>query len=230
MAHQTIILSPLLLNVIKTMKWLIAVRGYDLYYDRRWAARHLLHHRHTDTEKDPYIGVFKDWQHVFNLKKPLDQQEIDDVLKNHKNIMPTSLDFFYNRFPYGFILLWIICIGVWGWIGMILALLLQFAINPVDNFFNFVGHRWPGYRDRQTPRTEQSRNLWYLWFLYLGEELHGNHHRWPARANLGIKWWEIDITFWVMKFLSTLGLAKINGTYHTESTIRFVPVQFGKIQ
>jgi len=41
-----------------------------------------------------------------------------------------------------------------------------------------------------------------------GEGWHNNHHAYPNVAKAGLRWWEIDVTWWSIKVLKTLGLAK----------------------
>ena len=44
--------------------------------------------------------------------------------------------------------------------------------------------------------------------LALGEGWHNNHHAFPASARHGLRWWEFDISFVVIRGLSLLGLAR----------------------
>jgi stearoyl-CoA desaturase (delta-9 desaturase) len=40
--------------------------------------------------------------------------------------------------------------------------------------------------------------------LTLGEGWHNNHHHYPGTARQGFKWWEIDITFYVLKIMERM--------------------------
>jgi stearoyl-CoA desaturase (delta-9 desaturase) len=40
----------------------------------------------------------------------------------------------------------------------------------------------------------------------LGEGWHNNHHHYPGAARQGFFWWEIDLTYYGLLFLSRLGL------------------------
>jgi stearoyl-CoA desaturase (delta-9 desaturase) len=42
----------------------------------------------------------------------------------------------------------------------------------------------------------------------MGEGWHNNHHRYMSSANQGFFWWEIDISFYVLKFLSWFGVVR----------------------
>jgi len=68
---------------------------------------------------------------------------------------------------------------------------------------NSLSHVW-GRRRYETKDT--SRNNWFLAIITLGEGWHNNHHHYPASARNGFYWWEIDVTFYMLKTLSWLGL------------------------
>jgi len=42
--------------------------------------------------------------------------------------------------------------------------------------------------------------------ITFGEGWHNNHHHYPNSVNQGFYWWEIDITYWVLKTLSFFGI------------------------
>ncbi|MDH3949319.1 MAG: transposase, partial [Gammaproteobacteria bacterium] len=71
---------------------------------------------------------------------------------------------------------------------------------------NGVGHYW-GYRNFET--TDASRNISPWGILIGGEELHNNHHSYPASARLSNKWWEFDIGWLYIRSMEILGLARV---------------------
>ena len=42
--------------------------------------------------------------------------------------------------------------------------------------------------------------------LFAGEGWHNNHHRYPASARIGLRWYEIDFVYWMLKLLAITGL------------------------
>ena len=44
--------------------------------------------------------------------------------------------------------------------------------------------------------------------LSFGEGWHNNHHAHPTSAAHGLAWYEIDITYWHIRALELLGLAR----------------------
>jgi stearoyl-CoA desaturase (delta-9 desaturase) len=41
----------------------------------------------------------------------------------------------------------------------------------------------------------------------LGEGWHNNHHAFPTSARHGLRWWEIDVSYWIIRTLALTGLA-----------------------
>ncbi len=68
---------------------------------------------------------------------------------------------------------------------------------------NSIGHTF-GYRNFETRDT--SKNNWLIALITYGEGWHNNHHAAPTAAKIGMKWWEIDTTFMVIKAMSLVGL------------------------
>jgi stearoyl-CoA desaturase (delta-9 desaturase) len=60
---------------------------------------------------------------------------------------------------------------------------------------------------RQRYRTgDTSRNNWLLAIITLGEGWHNNHHFYPNSTRQGFYWWEIDVSYYVLKAMSWLGI------------------------
>ena len=87
---------------------------------------------------------------------------------------------------------------VWGFVvSTVLLFHATFSINS-------LAHVW-GSRRYNT--RDHSRNNLFLALITLGEGWHNNHHRFMHSCRQGLRWWEIDITYYVLKFLSFLGIA-----------------------
>jgi stearoyl-CoA desaturase (delta-9 desaturase) len=54
--------------------------------------------------------------------------------------------------------------------------------------------------------TDDSRNNWLLALLTMGEGWHNNHHHYQSTANQGFFWWEVDLSYYIIKMLSWAGL------------------------
>ena len=68
---------------------------------------------------------------------------------------------------------------------------------------NSLAHVW-GTRRYDTGDT--SRNNFALALLTLGEGWHNNHHHYMASARQGFFWWEVDITYYVLRGLKAMGI------------------------
>ena len=74
---------------------------------------------------------------------------------------------------------------------------------PSTYTINSLAHVW-GKRRYDTDDT--SRNNWLLALLTLGEGWHNNHHRYMACARQGFFWWEIDVTYYLLRLLQRIGV------------------------
>ena len=88
---------------------------------------------------------------------------------------------------------------------MIFAHWMPAAITGLmSNVVNYVGHMptwFGGYRTYNL--ADQSSNNW-LWSIpSWGESWHNNHHRFPKNAYFGTKWWEVDISGFIIKLIKT---------------------------
>ena len=91
---------------------------------------------------------------------------------------------------------------LWG--GLVRA----FVVNQITYATNSIGHR---FGSRHESSRDQSVNNWLLVFLALGGGWHNNHHRYPGRAIMTLRWWQIDPIGWMIYALKVLGLVgKIN--------------------
>jgi len=87
--------------------------------------------------------------------------------------------------------------AIWGaFTSSVLLWHLTFAINSVAHTVGSIRY----------PTGDDSRNNALLALLTLGEGWHNNHHHYQSSATLGFFWWELDLTYWVLKALSATGL------------------------
>ena len=86
----------------------------------------------------------------------------------------------------------------WQW----LLLPITFLMAPIHGvIINWFGHIY-GYVNFAMKNT--SKNLFRFDFLMMGEGYHNNHHKYASRANFGVKWYEIDVTYLVIRLLDAL--------------------------
>jgi stearoyl-CoA desaturase (delta-9 desaturase) len=85
------------------------------------------------------------------------------------------------------------------WGGLIRIFLLHHITWSVNSVCHFVGSRRFRVKD-------ESRNVWWLSWISLGESWHHNHHAFPSSAFHGLKPWELDLGGLVIRLLRRLGL------------------------
>src|SRR3954454_19810727 len=88
---------------------------------------------------------------------------------------------------------------VWG--GFVRSCL----VLPSTWLVNSATHVW-GYRSY--PTRDSSTNLWWVALLTFGEGWHNNHHAFQTSARHGLRWWEFDATYWTIRLLAAVGLAR----------------------
>ena len=81
-------------------------------------------------------------------------------------------------------------------VSTVLVYHATFAINSLSHLFG----------RRRYATGDESRNNLFLALLTLGEGWHNNHHHYQSSANQGFFWWEIDISYCVIRLLSFVGL------------------------
>jgi len=72
-------------------------------------------------------------------------------------------------------------------------------------FVNSATHTW-GYRNFENT-GDGSRNLWWVALISFGEGWHNNHHGAQRSAAHGMRWYELDPTYWTINLMSWFGLA-----------------------
>lgn len=175
-----------------------------------WTAGHRLHHAYTeDEDKDPYSarkGFW--WSHLLWMIYP--RPEFFDN-EQYKRFAPDlARDRFYcwldRYYLFLQIPLAILLYELGGWPFIIYGVFLRSVLLWHSTWLiNSVTHVW-GYRTFVT--EDNSRNLWWAAIFTYGEGWHNNHHAYPNVAKAGWRWWEVDMTWWAIWVLKTLGLAK----------------------
>jgi stearoyl-CoA desaturase (delta-9 desaturase) len=180
-----------------------------------WASHHRAHHKVSDEEADVHSPVRHGfwWSHVgwvlsranfrprFELVTDLMRFPELRFLDRFDILLPALSFFGFYGLGVGLAELGLQTSGwqivIWGFsISTIVTHHVTFSINS-------VAHR-SGSRSYDT--TDDSRNNLLLSLLTFGEGWHNNHHRYPASARQGFQWWQIDISYYVLRLMAALGL------------------------
>ena len=170
-----------------------------------WASTHRHHHRYSDTHQDLHSPAYKGFWYAHmgwfldDKNRFTNYSMVPDLLKYPEIV-------WLNRHCVEINVLFALSILVlFGWSGLfwgffISTVLLWHVIHGIGS----IGHSIGGYRNYHT--TDNSRNNWFLGIVMLGEGWHNNHHYYPSSARQGFRWWEIDVTYSILKILSLVGL------------------------
>jgi stearoyl-CoA desaturase (delta-9 desaturase) len=173
-----------------------------------WVATHRAHHAHTDRNGDPHNAHQGfHWSHFLWMVLP-NPNLLTNPMKRRYAADLCGDPFYRFLDRYGAALTVILAamlyamgglaFVVWG-IFVRLALVYQFTW-----LVNSAAHS-VGYRSYRT--DDRSTNCWWVALLGWGEGWHNNHHAFPFSARLGLRWYEVDVTWLTIKVLSALRLA-----------------------
>lgn len=182
-----------------------------------WASHHRHHHKYSDQEQDNHSPVQQGflWSHlgwIFSFSN----------IPTRSDIVPDLLAFremrFLDRFDWVVPVLFGVGMFVTGNIlgeifpglhtngpqllfwGFFLSTVLLFHGTF---FINSLAHVW-GVKRYETGDT--SRNNFWLALITLGEGWHNNHHYYPNAARQGFFWYEIDISYYLLRLMALFGL------------------------
>jgi stearoyl-CoA desaturase (delta-9 desaturase) len=169
-----------------------------------WAAHHRDHHKYSDTKLDPHSwredGFW--WSHVgWILSRDTEETDFKKIgdLARFPELRWLNTYHLVPGIAYG-VILWLI--GSWPalvWGCFVSTTLLWHGTFTINSFSH-----WFGSRRYQT--TDDSKNNLLLAFVTMGEGWHNNHHYYPRSTRQGFFWWEIDMTYYVLRALSLVGL------------------------
>ncbi len=168
-----------------------------------WAGTHRHHHRYSDapgdvhSPRDGFWYAHQGW--VFDrrwggtpMEKISDFARYPELrwLNRWHFLPPLSLAF--------------VCWAVGGFTGLVWGYSVSTVLLWHATYcINSLAHVW-GTRRYET--GDDSRNNLLLALLTFGEGWHNNHHHYMASARNGFRWWEIDITYYVLRALALVGL------------------------
>jgi stearoyl-CoA desaturase (delta-9 desaturase) len=167
-----------------------------------WASWHRHHHKHSDLPGDAHSPQQGGFWHA-HIGWFLDGSHDDPKLENVRDLAKFPELRFLERhkwFPivgYAFI-----CFAIAGLPGVVWGFCVStIAVLHATALINSLAHVW-GSRRYATKDT--SRNNAALAILTLGEGWHNNHHHAMTSARQGFFWWEIDVTYYVLRVLAAL--------------------------
>jgi len=194
----------------------------------KWCAEHRRHHQHSDTERDPhsphmspdgswgegFLALLRGAYHahvgwLFTGRcKGLGKYSVD--LRNDPILVRAD-----REFP-----LWVIAglvipsvlggIFTLTWTGALLGFLWGglvriLLVHHITWSVNSVCHLWG---TQPFKCRDHSRNNLLVGILAMGEGWHNNHHAFPTSARHGLYWWELDLSYLLIRAMQFVGLAR----------------------
>ncbi len=200
-----------------------------------WAAIHRAHHRYVDTPLDPHsprYGVFHayfGW--LFELNYPahvIPAVQCADLIndpfykffeQNGNLQRMNQCSFLINV---GFRLaLW----PIFGWQIALMSLLAGLAVIQIPLLLNVACHMpFLGYKNFAT--KDDGVNVWWVGILAFGEGWHNNHHVYPGSARNGMRKFEVDMSYAVIKLMKKFGW--VHWINHGPKSVSFARKQWNK--
>jgi fatty-acid desaturase len=182
-----------------------------------WATVHRAHHRYTDQALDPHSPKFG-WRNAYfgwffskNYPQHINPElQAKDLIKDpvysflerkgnwHKSHLLNSAIGFGSR---------LLLVPLFGWPVALASLAAGLLVQQVPLLLNVVCHVPKlGYQNYVT--GENSVNVWWVALLTAGEGWHNNHHAFPGSARSGLRPFELDLSWQVIRTMKLLGLVE----------------------
>ena len=225
LTHRSFETPPLVRNVLMAIGAL-TVQMSPLH----WCAVHRKHHAHSDKLGDPHSPHFVG-------DKPASRTALGQlrglwnahtgwlftghmVFTDHQKYVPDLVADPFAMFihrtwellwvPLSFAIPTLIGWAIRGdasgaWAGFLWGGLARtFLLHHVTWSVNSVCH---AYGTRPFDCRDESRNNVVCALLTSGEGWHNNHHAFPSSARLGLRWYQVDTGWWIIRGLEAVGLA-----------------------
>jgi stearoyl-CoA desaturase (delta-9 desaturase) len=170
-----------------------------------WAGHHRHHHKYSDHENDPHSPIIRTvwWAHIGWVISGQYRSRPNGSMNDFEKYPELRLlDYVFSWVPG--LSLAILCYLLDGWSGVVWGFLISTVFLYHGTFLvNSACHLW-GSRRYET--TDQSKNNWWAAFFTLGEGWHNNHHHYQSCARQGFRWWEYDVSYYIIRALGFVGL------------------------
>ena len=197
----------------KTPKWMeyflttcgtLAIEGGPI----SWVATHRIHHQNTDKEGDPHSprdgGI---WSHMgWILTGQAMHRDRTELLPYAPDLRKDKYHLWLSKWhaiPSILVAVAFYFIGGWPWVfwGVVVRTVMSLHFTWL---VNSATHMWGKQR---FATGDTSTNSFWVAILTFGEGWHNNHHFAPQAARHGIRWYEVDVNWYGIWTLRTLGLA-----------------------
>jgi stearoyl-CoA desaturase (delta-9 desaturase) len=188
-----------------------------------WASHHKRHHAYADTDRDPHTPVKYEsklkgffWSHIgWMLVGDIAAENVD---KGTMSTLGRSKMLRWQLNNYGAVATFMNVVPpmISGWMvfgeitfqstfaglffagaGRALQQQMTFCVNSVCHMIGTKKYA-----------NDSSCDIWWLFFLLLGENWHNFHHAFGRDYRNGHKWYHADVHKWIIYMMSKVGLAR----------------------
>jgi len=171
-----------------------------------WAAKHREHHAHSDSPQDVHSPaqhgfLFAHLGWIFHKNHAAaDYSSVPDLTRYPEIV-------WIDRHKYmPAVILAAACFAIDSWTGLVVGFFWSTVLTYHGTFaINSMAHV---FGNQRYVTGDDSRNNWLLALITLGEGWHNNHHYYQSSTRQGFYWWEIDVTFYILKALSWVGIVR----------------------
>jgi stearoyl-CoA desaturase (delta-9 desaturase) len=170
-----------------------------------WAEAHAKHHAYADTDRDPYSQFLLGGDSSIKHTTRISQKALTRIMRKSR-LHRLALKYH------------------WAYVGLAAATLtalgVAFGLGVIESFLwlwlapagmtqaslrliLWTGHTPLGYKTFDTP--DNARNWWFTSLFCAGEGWHNNHHHDPRNPNCGVRWWEFDVSYLVIRLIRSRG-------------------------
>ena len=201
----------------------------------QWVATHRRHHQHSDGEADPhsphthgagFLGMVRGMWHAhmgwlfasqtFTSDRDRASRVSHGLARYVKDLRKDPMYRWMNRTFSLWVVVGLLIPAVLGglltmsWMGVLLGfvwggLVRVLLVHHVTWSINSVCHIWGS---RPFRSHDESRNNVVFGILAMGEGWHNNHHAFPTSARHGLRWWQVDVSYMIIRIMALTGLAR----------------------
>lgn len=205
-SHRAVKFHPCVTHFFRFWMWLTT--GISR---RKWVATHHLHHKYTDTAKDPHSPVTFGLKNMFFYGIEITHLSRNDEMVRHFNDIRNN-DFLEKHLyekhakkgPFVYFFLEFLAIGIWAVPVWSAQLIMETLIATF--YVNGIAHS-KGYTNFEVNNASKNVTRWGVFAC--GEELHNNHHANPTSACFSFRNDEFDLGWFYIKKLEALNLATV---------------------
>lgn len=175
-----------------------------------WVGHHRMHHAGSDTPEDPHDanrGFFFSHMGWLFVNEP----KFDDP----KKLRAFARDIYRDPVLSVMSTKWFMIVAQVALMGALFLMGgLEYVVWGIFArlvvcyhscwFVNSAAHYW-GYTNFDA--GDRAKNNWWVAILAWGEGWHNNHHAYGESVRSGFRFWEIDITYMVIRLLKAFGIA-----------------------